>query len=188
MEFQVMAKGNCRNRDESWILISRNEKRSQYHSVIYSRLNSSAIGDTIPIPTDAIPDVWHNSGQGIGRYIKELSYHSCEGYTLNSEMDFGLYRGLQVGMIYAFDIAYVGWLIKEVTEFYLQDLELLQLFGAFKAYNDNFTWRRYAGYIDPFMHEFDTIQEFASCVKVLNPEVKLPQDLVDLNHEKRSKG
>ena len=73
-----------------------------------------------------------------------LKTEVSKGYSINSKINFGLYEGYQLGLVYAFDPTYLEWCIDNIETFYINDLEQLQSFGVFKVM-EGYSMHREAG-------------------------------------------
>jgi hypothetical protein len=48
-----------------------------------------------------------------------------KGFEINSHLNFGMYKGYELGIVYAFDPIYVEWCIQNIDSFYINDIEKL---------------------------------------------------------------
>ncbi len=51
-------------------------------------------------------------------------------YNEESKLDFGMYRGYEIGIVYVFDPGYLDWCINNISGFHITDLnELMEIGG-----------------------------------------------------------
>jgi hypothetical protein len=185
MKLEIIDKDKSKNSDRAWILVRKRVSGRYYHDVLYSDLDVKSFGDYIELPLK--PEAINNPSGPCDRDICEVEFNSSVigGYSINSELSFGLYSGFEVGIVYAFDIAYVAWLIENVDNFCIKDLDKLEQIGVFAKERDFLASREYGiPEYDEFIGEFRTIQELAGRVKILNTDIKLRDDVKHLNELK----
>lgn len=117
---------------------------------------------------------------------QELNNSNKSGFNIDSILNFGLYKGYQVGIVYAFDIKYIEWCIINIKNFHLNNLDTLQEIGVFNGKKEYSQSRDYGVLgLDPMMDEYKSIFDLAREVPVLNSEIRLPEEIYNLNEEKR---
>jgi hypothetical protein len=185
MKLEIIDKDRCKSVNRTWILVRRSELGRDYHAVLYSSHDVQHFGKEIDVPMDKTIS-WEPSGFS-DVDVKEIRHNSSllGGYAINSVLKFGLYSGFEVGIVYAFDISYVSWLIENVDDFCLQDLDVLEKIGVFRQANRILPSRMYGSpTADRLMSEFRTIQELVSRFKILNTEIMLSDEVRELNRLK----
>jgi hypothetical protein len=84
-------------------------------------------------------------------------------YSKNSKLDFGMYKGYDLGIVYIFDPSYIDWCINNIDKFYITDLDELK---ELEVINENLDWQ-YKMIGDPSL--------------IPNIDVFDFQDLIDMN-------
>jgi hypothetical protein len=118
-------------------------------------------------------------------------------YDRNSKIDFGMYRGYVLGIVYVFDPSYIDWCINNINGFHISDLDKLKDFGVI---NENIDWHyRLIGdpELIPGIDTFDTFKKLTestllgdkkyifsekSLIKNKENSNYINQDLKDNNH------
>ena len=86
-----------------------------------------------------------------------------KGYKKDSVIDFGIYKGYKVGMIYTFDPSYIEWCINNVDKFYIIDLNELK---ELSVINEGSGWKgSVLGPSEIGMDAFETIEEAQKIIK-----------------------
>lgn len=87
-------------------------------------------------------------------------------YNKDSKLDFGMYKGYELGIVYVFDPSYVDWCINNIDRFYISDLDELKEYGVI---NEKLDWQ-YKMIGDPSLIPnidiFDTFQELIDNVNL----------------------
>ncbi|MDX9697114.1 MAG: hypothetical protein RBT49_15090 [Bacteroidales bacterium] len=108
-------------------------------------------------------------------------------YNKNSKLDFGMYKGYELGIVYVFDPCYVDWCINNIDRFYIADLSELEKYSVL---NEVLEWQ-YRDIGDPSlipnMDIFDTFQELIDHVD-LGDKKHLFSDETIIKNEKKSFG
>jgi hypothetical protein len=81
-------------------------------------------------------------------------------YDKDTKLDFGMYKGYDLGVVYIFDPLYVDWCINHIDDFFISDIWVYRNFGIVTK---NIDWQvRQIGdpSLIPFIDMFDTFQEF----------------------------
>lgn len=107
-------------------------------------------------------------------------------YDKNTKIDFGMYDGYELGIVYVFDPFYINWCIINIEWFHISDLHELRHFGVMNV-DEKFleTQRRLgdAGMVDG-IDEFNTFQEMLSKVNLGNHLFPFKNEVVNYNFEK----
>jgi hypothetical protein len=80
-------------------------------------------------------------------------------YKKESILDFGLYKGYELGIVYVFDPMYIDWCINNIENFYIADIEELM---DYVLINENLNWQYRANgdsSIIPGIDDFKTYKE-----------------------------
>jgi len=65
-------------------------------------------------------------------------------YNKDSKLDFGMYKGYELGIVFVFDPSYIEWCINNIDNFFISDLnELMQ----YSVYNEELDCRYRMGQI-----------------------------------------
>lgn len=51
-------------------------------------------------------------------------------YNKNTKLEFGMYKGYDLGIVYVFDPFYIDWCINNISSFHVSDLNELKYFGV----------------------------------------------------------
>ena len=110
------------------------------------------------------------------------------GFNIDSVLSFGLYKGYQVGIVYAFDIKYIEWCIINIKTFYINDLESLQEIGAFRERRE-YSQGRDIGIpaFDILMNDYKSINDLAEDIPFSNSGIRLSEEIYNMNEGKRAK-
>ena len=80
-------------------------------------------------------------------------------YNKDSKLDFGVYKGYELGIVYVFDPPYISWCINNIDKFCISDLDELKEYGVV---NQEIDWHiKLIGdpNLIPFIDAYDTFQE-----------------------------
>src|SRR5690606_35188037 len=150
-------------------MITKTTNDKKYHSVLCTEKFFKE-GDEIDIPEEIETlIIWEESAkQTTKTAIEELRYvykggDFIKGFSINSKLNFGMYRNIETGIVYACDLGYIEWCILNLEDFYIVDIEELQEFGVFRRKADYFKERVIAstGYLT-LMKDYKTIQKLSS--------------------------
>ena len=59
-------------------------------------------------------------------------------YNKNSKLDFGMYKGYELGIVYVFDPSYIDWCINNIERFHITDLMELK---EYSVINKDLEWQ-----------------------------------------------
>lgn len=59
-------------------------------------------------------------------------------YNKTSKLDFGMYKGYDLGIVYIFDPSYIDWCINNIDRFYITDLDELK---ELEVVNESLDWQ-----------------------------------------------
>ena len=107
-------------------------------------------------------------------------------YDKNTKIDFGMYNGYELGIVYVFDPFYINWCIINIEWFHITDLQELKHFGVMNV-NENFleTQRRLGdASMVAGIDEFNSFQEMISNVDLGNHLFPFRKEVVQYNYEK----
>ncbi|MCO5275251.1 MAG: hypothetical protein M9900_10065 [Flavobacteriales bacterium] len=88
-------------------------------------------------------------------------FHQMIGhYNRNTKLDFGMYQGYELGVVYVFDPWYIDWCINNINKFYISDLNELKEFSVLGEHKD-LTMVRMVGEpsANPYIDVFGSFQE-----------------------------
>lgn len=107
-------------------------------------------------------------------------------YNRNSKFDFGMYKGYEVGVVYSLDSNYIDWCIKNISHFFIEDLEILELFGITR-WSLEFEIQRElkVGELNYLINHFKNVQEIACEVGMAFKKYRLPIETKEINEYKR---
>lgn len=181
MLYSIVKKGNSKAFEGFWVIIEKRNDNLQ-HAVLYTTKNILDTEIEVPFSLRNIVE-WEPSGeQTLKLNLKKISNSG----NWNSKINFGIYKGYQIGLIYAFDIGYLEWLILNVDSFFISDLKSLQKFGVFRQkrkYKKNIELG--VGSLDKFMQEFNSIQELSSEINILNRNIFISSEAQAINSSKQ---
>ena len=60
-----------------------------------------------------------------------------EYYNKNTKLDFGMYKGYELGIVYVSDPSYIDWCINNIDRFYISDLKELM---EYSVINKSLNW------------------------------------------------
>jgi len=177
---------------DNWAVITKVENNKHYHYV----LNGNKFleeGAFIELPVEKWI-IWEESGEQISpTIIKNTKYiykgdNFTKGFFNNSILNFGIYHGFEVGIVYAFDLGYIEWCILNLEDFFIVDIEELQAFGTLRKKTKNYRERtfRFIGY-SILMKQYKTIQKLSEEIPFLNINNKLSEEAIKMNNIKRDK-
>lgn len=105
-------------------------------------------------------------------------------YNKDSKLDFGMYKGYELGIVYVFDPSYVDWCINNIDRFYISDLDELKEFGVI---NEKLDWQ-YKMIGDPSLIPnidiFDTFQELIENVDLGEKKYNFSDETLRKNETK----
>jgi hypothetical protein len=184
MKAEILARGKSTKHQEYWLLVQKSIDNKLYHAVLWIAKELPHDHSSIEIPFEISKIViWEPSGAHF--FLPPNKPPSNGIMTINSKLKFGLYKGFEIGIVYAFDIAYFSWMIENIEHFCVMDIDLLTNTGVFRSAR-KFSANREMGVsnFDKFMCEFESIQLLSQSTKILNNEIKLKSYIIDLNNTK----
>jgi hypothetical protein len=105
-------------------------------------------------------------------------------YNKNSKLDFGMYKGYELGIVYVFDPSYVGWCINNIDRFYISDLNELKEYAVI---NEKLDWQ-YKMIGDPSLIPnidiFETFQELIDNVDLGEKKYIFSDETLKINESK----
>jgi hypothetical protein len=166
-----------------WIVVQKCIQNVKLHTSLYVDLDlADKVGIEFEIPKSLNDkNHWTKSGKSI--FIKAVCEYEIGPYrlSLTSVFSFGLYNGIEVGIVYAFDIKYIEWCILNVDNFVIVDLFILQDIGIIEGPKKYAVHRNTTPEMLSFMYEFKSILILAKEVPVLNPEYRLETKIYLMN-------
>jgi hypothetical protein len=105
-------------------------------------------------------------------------------YYKNTKLDFGIYKGVELGIVYAFDPGYVDWCINNIYSFYVVDLEELIKYGVI---NQELDWQyKNIGEKDliPNIDAFDTFEELLNTMELDKRILFFEKETIEKNRKK----
>lgn len=109
--------------------------------------------------------------------------HSVLGYNKNSKLDFGMYEGYELGIVYSFDPTYIGWCINNIDKFCIEDLDELEKFGVLKL-NHGYQTFRDIKVGDSWVTYFRSVQDIVEQIGMAMTTYRLNTDTKAKNSEK----
>jgi len=107
-------------------------------------------------------------------------------YNENSELDFGMYRGYELGIVYVFDPTYIDWCINNLDRFHIEDLHKLTEYGVI---NEKLDWEyKMIGEpsLIPNIDVFETLQELLENIDLGTIKYKFSEKTIEKNQINRS--
>ncbi len=105
-------------------------------------------------------------------------------YNKDSKLDFGMYKGYELGIVFVFDPSYIEWCINNIDNFFISDLnELMQ----YSVYNEELDCRyRMIGdpSLIPYIDVFDTFQELLENVDLGDKKYEFSDESIKINQSK----
>lgn len=107
-------------------------------------------------------------------------------YDKNTKLDFGMYDGYELGIVYVLDPFYINWCIINIEWFHIPDLHVLRYFGVMKVDEKHLELQRRIGdaSIVEGIDEFNSFQEMISKVNLGNHLFPFKKDVIWYNFEK----
>lgn len=106
-------------------------------------------------------------------------------YDVHTPLDFGMYKGYDLGVVYVFDPRYIEWCILNIDKFCVENIEGLQDLGII---NSNLNWQyRMIGdpIIIPHIDVFESFEDLLLHVNLSDKEKYIFSDeLIEKNKEK----
>jgi hypothetical protein len=107
-------------------------------------------------------------------------------YKKTTKLDFGTYKGYDLGIVYIFDPSYIDWCINNIDNFYITDLdELMEL----AVVNSNLDWQ-YKMIGDPSLipniDAFDFQDLMDENISLGNKKYKFSEETLNKNAQKSS--
>lgn len=105
-------------------------------------------------------------------------------YNKNSKLDFGMYKGYDLGIVYVFDPSYIDWCINNIDKFHISDLAELKELGVI---NEKLDWQ-YKMIGDPSLipniDVFDTFEELIENIDLGEKKYNFSEETIEKNEEK----
>lgn len=109
-------------------------------------------------------------------------------YSSNTALDFGMYKGYDLGLVYVFDPSYIEWCINNIDEFCITDLEeLLQI----SVLNKNVDWQvRLIGdpSFIPYIDIFSNFKELIENLDLGEEKYSFSEEALRKNNERKVLG
>ncbi len=107
-------------------------------------------------------------------------------YNKYTKLDFGMYKGYDLGIVYVFDPFYINWCIVNLNWFHISDLHELRHFGVMKVDSKYLELQRRVGDVSMVegIDEYDTFKEMISKVHLGNHLFPFKREVVIHNFEK----
>ena len=105
-------------------------------------------------------------------------------YKKDSKLDFGMYKGYELGVVFIFDPGYINWCINNIDTFCVTDLEELK---DYSIINENLNWQyRMIGdpSVIPYIDVFETFQEYCENVRFGDKKFIFSEDTLKKNRDK----
>lgn len=104
-------------------------------------------------------------------------------YNKDSKLDFGMYKGYDLGIVYVFDPSYIDWCINKIEGFHISDLNELREYGII---NEKLDWHiRLIG--EPGLiagiDAFDTFEALIKNIKPGDIKYEFSKETIDKNEE-----
>jgi len=107
-------------------------------------------------------------------------------YNKNAKLDFGMYKGYELGIVYVFDPLYIDWCINNIDRFYISDFNELKEYGVI---NKDLNWQYRlvgeASYI-PNIDRFKSFNELLENIDLGNNRFEFSPETLQ-KHKKKSK-
>jgi hypothetical protein len=104
-------------------------------------------------------------------------------YNKNSKLDFGMYKGYELGIVYVFDPSYIDWCINNIEKFHVSDLNELKEIGII---NEKLDWQ-YKLIGDPSLipniDAFETFKELTENVDLGEKRYKFNEETLNKKEE-----
>ena len=109
-------------------------------------------------------------------------------YDKNTKIDFGMYSGYELGIVYVFDPFYINWCIINIEWFHIKDLHELRHFGVTKVDYKFLELQRKLGdsSLVEGIDEFESFQEMISKVNLGNYLFPFKKEVVLYNFQKNN--
>jgi len=108
-------------------------------------------------------------------------------YNKSSKLDFGLYKGYELGIVYVFDPSYIEWCIKNLDYFYVDGLEELQSLGTFYNKTRSINAHKYGEPLAiPGLDAFPTFQDFIDSNLAPRNLYNFKKETIELNANKQN--
>lgn len=107
-------------------------------------------------------------------------------YSKSSKLDFGMYKGYELGIVYLFDPSYVEWCINNIENFCVPDLEELM---EYSVQNENLDWHyRMVGdpSLIPNIDFFDAFEEVVENVNLGDKKYFFAEETITLTNSRNS--
>ncbi len=109
-------------------------------------------------------------------------------YNKNTKLDFGMYKGYELGVVYIFDPSYIDWCINNLNNFYITDLIELK---EYNVLNIELNWEyRTVGIPNLFINidVFETFEEFIANVQFEENKYDFSPETLQKNASKSNIG
>jgi hypothetical protein len=108
-----------------------------------------------------------------------------KSYHIDSRLDFGMYDGYRLGVVYLFDPEYLEWCIKHINRFHLHDINQYKQYKVYYK-NPSIMHRIYKEphILSHYIDYFDTIEEFISILGPGSIEFYFSEEVITLNNSR----
>ena len=106
---------------------------------------------------------------------------------LNTPLNFGRWKGYELGIVFLFDPQYVEWCIKNVQDFAVLDIEQLESCGTFpdqKRFKETYALTNDPSLINYWIDEWESIQQYAKVMGWSDRSFRFRDSTKKLNNEK----
>jgi len=109
-------------------------------------------------------------------------------YNRNTKLDFGMYEGYDLGIVYVFDPFYIDWCINNISWFHITDINELKYFGVISL---DFSLLEVARRLqDPSVIEgidkYESFQELIKNIDLGNLKYPISNETIELNFAKKN--
>ena len=167
-----------RQNDVYLIVVQKEKDNKVYHASFKIKTLEHIVDNQIELPKDVDKKLlWTESRS-------KLDDDKGKRLSFRSMFNFGLYKGFEIGLVYAFDMYYVGWCIRNIENFAIEDLAILQEIGVFKHPEKYESYRDKFPDVPDIMSVYSGIIDLYKDLPVLNPKIRLPEEVYYLNEIK----
>jgi hypothetical protein len=171
-----------------WNLIHTTKNGFDRHSIV-EMSRQCVIGEELEVPSTVYKSIdWMEFCpiDGVSTNMSANNGDHLNRYTKNTKLNFGLYKGYEIGIIYAMDPTYLEWCIFNVEAFFIEDLQELQEYCIVKI-SSNYLMAREIG-IPNFcllIDEFESVEELSNTFGMANVKYRFKPEIIEINEKKR---